>query len=88
MYAQTSTSSITPARSVIRNYFTAGGWPFQLRHPEGWVAVHAVALVWLLILASLLCSLGYAWGALVYLAAVKELVFGYRLLKTSRSLRH
>jgi hypothetical protein len=83
MHAQAST--ITPTRSVIQNYFTGGGWPFQLRHPAAWVAVRAVAVVWFITLGSVLCSHGYEWGALVYLAAVKDLALGYRLLKTSRA---
>ncbi len=86
MYAQTST--LTPTRSVMRNYIKGGGWPFQRRHPEAWVAVRAVALVWFVTLGSILCSHGYNWGALVYLAAAKELLLGYRLLKTSRAMRH
>jgi hypothetical protein len=86
MYVQTS--NITPTHSVIRNYFVGGGWPFQRRHPEAWAAVRAVALVWFLTLGTILCSHGYAWGALVYLAAGKELALGYRLLKTSRAFQH
>ena len=85
MYAQTSN---VPTGSVIHNYFAGGGWPFQVRHPEAWAAVRAVALVWFVTLGSILCSHGYEWGALVYLAAAKELVLGYRLLKTSRALQH
>jgi len=82
------TNDTTPARSVIQNYFVRGGWPFQLRHPEAWAVVRALALVWFVSLGSILCSHGYAWGALVYLAAAKELAFGYRLLKTSRAPQH
>jgi hypothetical protein len=81
MYAQTS--NITPPRSVIRNYFEGGGWPFQLRHPEAWAAVRALLVVWFVALGSILCNHSYGWGALVYLAAAKELALGYRLLKTS-----
>jgi hypothetical protein len=84
MYAQTSN---VPTRSAIHNYFAGGGWPFQRRHPGAWVAVRALAVVWFLILGSILCSHGYAWGALVYLGAAKELTFGYRLLKSSQAPR-
>jgi hypothetical protein len=84
MYAQTSN---IPTGSVIENYFARGGWPFQLRHPAAWAAVRALAMVWFVTLGSILCSHGYEWGALVYLAAAKELALGYRLLKTSRTLR-
>ena len=88
MYAQTSTtSSSTPIRSAIRGYFARGGWPFQLSHPEGWAAVHAVVAIWLLILGSVLLSNGYAWGALLYLATAKSAVFAYRLIKTSRPVQ-
>jgi hypothetical protein len=83
MYAQPSNTAPTP--SVINNYFARGGWPFQLRHPEAWAAVRAVLLVWFVTLGSILCSHGYGWGALAYLAAAKELALGYRLLKTSRA---
>ena len=86
MYTQTS--NITPTRSVIQNYLLSGGWPFQLRHPEAWAAVRALLVVWFVILGSILRSHGYEWGALVYLAAAKELALGYRLLKTSRALQH
>ena len=86
MYAQTG--NITPTRSPIQNYFVGGGWPFQLRHPEAWAAVRALAAVWFITLGSILCSHGYGWGALAYLAAAKELALGYRLLKTSRVLQH
>jgi hypothetical protein len=86
MYAQTSNT--TPTRSVIQNYFAGGGWPFQLRHPQAWAVVRALIVVWFLTLGSILCSHGYAWGALVYLAAAKDLALGYRLLKTSRALQH
>ncbi|HUC21981.1 MAG TPA: hypothetical protein VMA73_04685 [Streptosporangiaceae bacterium] len=84
MYAQTSN---IPTRSVIQNYFAGGGWPFQLRHPGAWTVVRALAVVWFLTLGSILCSHGYAWGALVYLAAAKDLTLGYRLLRTSRAPR-
>jgi hypothetical protein len=86
MYAQLSNTAPTP--SVIHNYFAGGGWPFQRRHPQAWAAVRAVLVVWFVTLGSILCSNGYGWGALVYLGAVKELAFGYRLLKTSRAARH
>jgi hypothetical protein len=86
MYAQISNS--TPSRSVIQSYFAGGGWPFQRRHPQAWAAVRAVAFVWFITLGSVLCSHGYEWGALVYIAAAKELAFGYRLFKTSRALQH
>jgi len=86
MYAQTS--NITPPRSVIRNYLVGGGWPFQLRHPEAWAAVRTLAVVWFIAFGSILCSYGYGWGALLYLAAAKELALGYRLLKTSRAAHH
>ena len=86
MYTQTST--ITPTRSVIQSYFAGGGWPFQLRHPESWAAVRALLVVWFVTLGSILCSNGYGWGALVYLAAAKEVALGYRLLKTSRAAKH
>ena len=87
MYAQTSTSS-TPAESAIRNYFVGGGWPFQRRHPAGWAAVRAVLLVWFITLGSVLVGHGYEWGALLYIAAAPEVVFGYRLLKTAHAVRH
>lgn len=83
MYSQTSNN--TPAPSAIQNYFTGGGWPFQRRHPQAWAVVRAVALVWFITLGSILYRHGYAWGALLYLAAARELVFGYRLLKSSRA---
>ena len=86
MYAQTSSS--TPAESAIRNYFVGGGYPFQRRHPAGWAAVRAVLLVWFITLGSVLVSHGYEWGALVYIAAAREVVFGYRLLKTAGATRH
>lgn len=86
MYAQISNT--TPTRSFIENYLVGGGWPFQLRHPEAWAAVRAVAFVWFVALGSILVSHGYAWGALVYLAAAKELALGYRLVKTSRAPQH
>jgi hypothetical protein len=86
MYAQTS--NITPSHSVIQSYFAGGGWPFQRRHPEAWAVVRAVAFVWFITLGSVLCGHGYEWGALVYIAAAKELALGYRLLKTSRALQH
>jgi hypothetical protein len=82
MYAQTS--SIPQGPSVIQNYFAGGGWPFQRRHPQTWIAVRALAVVWFITLGTILCSHGYAWGALIYLAAVKDLALGYRLIKTSR----
>lgn len=85
MYAQTSTTTSTPF--TFRDYFAGGGWPFQQRHPEGWAAVRAVLLIWFVTLGTVLISHGYAWGALVYLAAARELVFGYRLLKASRAAR-
>jgi hypothetical protein len=84
MYAQTSN---IPTGSVIHNYFARGGWPFQLRHPAAWAAVRALILVWLVTLGSILCSHGYEVGAVAYLGAVKELVLGYRLLKSSRGPR-
>jgi len=86
MYAQTS--NISPSQSVIHNYFAGGGWPFQLRHPAAWAAVRALAVVWFITLGSILCSHGYGWGALVFLAAAKDLALGYRLLRTSRGARH
>jgi hypothetical protein len=86
MYAQTmQTSTTTPTHSAFYNYIARGGWPFQLRHPEGWAAVHAVAAVWFIILATVLLSHGYDWGSLLYLVAAKSATFGYRLIKTSRS---
>jgi hypothetical protein len=86
MYAQTST--ITPTPSVIHNYFARGGWPFQLRHPEAWVVVRAVAVAWFLTLGFILYSHGSAWAAIAYLAAAKELALGYRMVKTIRASRH
>ena len=86
MYAQTS--NIAPARPVIQNYFVGGGWPFQLRHPEAWAAVRALAVIWFVTFGSILYSRGYGWGALLYLAAAKDLALGYRLVKTSRAARH
>jgi hypothetical protein len=86
MYAQPSNT--TPARSVIQNYFAGGGWPFQRRHPQVWVTVRALAVVLFITLGTILCSRGYGWGALVYLAAAKDLGLGYRLLKSSRALQH
>jgi hypothetical protein len=86
MYTQTS--NVTPAGSVIRNYFAGGGWPFQLRHPEVWAAVRILAVSWFIAFGSILVSRGYAWGALLYLAAAKDLVLGVRLRKTAQALRH
>jgi len=86
MYAPTSNA--TPTQSVIQNYLAGGGWPFQLRHPQAWAVVRALAVVWFVTLGSILCSRGYGWGALVYLAAAKDLALGYRLLKTSRARQH
>jgi hypothetical protein len=86
MYAQTSTT--TPTGSVFQNYFTRGGWPFQLRHPEAWAAVRGIAVAWFISLGTVLCTHGYAWGALLYLAAAKDLALGYRLAKTSRPGSH
>jgi hypothetical protein len=86
MYAQTSNT--LPARSLIQNYFVGGGWPFQRRHPQAWAAVRALVVVWFVTFGSILCSRGYGWGALLYLAAAKDLVLGYRLLETSRARRH
>jgi hypothetical protein len=83
MYAQSS--EITPARSVIHNYFAGGGWPFQLRHPEAWTAVRGIAVAWFVTFATVLWTHGYPWGALLYLAATKDVALGYRLLKTSRA---
>jgi hypothetical protein len=50
--------------------------------------VRAVLLVWFITLGSVLVSHGYEWGALVYIAAAREVVFGYRLLKTAHAVRH
>jgi hypothetical protein len=86
MYTQTS--STTPAGSVIQNYFTGGGWPFQLRHPQAWVAVRALAVVGFITFGSILCSHGYMLGVVLYFAAAKDLTLGYRLLKTSRAVQH
>lgn len=86
MYAQTS--NITPTGSVIQNYFAGGGWPFQRRYPQAWAAVRALLFTWFITLGSVLISQGYAWGALVYLAAIKEAALGYRLLKTSQARQH
>jgi hypothetical protein len=86
MYAQTSNS--TQTRSVIENYFVAGGWPFQLRHPAAWVTVRFVAVVWFISFGSFLISRGYDIGVLLYAAAVKDLVLGTRLRMTAQALRH
>ena len=86
MHAQLS--NIAPTPSVIHSYFARGGWPFQLRHPEAWAAVRAILVVWFVTLGSILCSHGYEWGALAYLAAAKEMALGYRLLMTSRAAQH
>jgi hypothetical protein len=80
--------SQTPTHSAIENYFTGGGWPFQRRHPTAWIVVRAIVLVWFIAFGSILYSHGYTWGALLYLAAARELVFGYRLLKTRQAQRH
>jgi hypothetical protein len=86
MYAQISNT--TSSQSAIQSYFVGGGWAFQRRHPQAWAAVRAVAFIWFITLGSFLCSHGYEWGALVYIAAARELVFGYRLLKTSQARQH
>jgi hypothetical protein len=86
MYAQTSNT--VSSQSALQSYFVGGGWPFQRRHPQAWAAVRAVAFVWFITLGSILSSHGYEWGALLYIAAAKELAFGYRLLKTSRAFQH
>jgi hypothetical protein len=83
MYAQTSNT--TPAGSVFQNFVTKGGWPFQLRHSEAWAAVRAIAAVWFVTLGTVLVTHGYAWGALLYLAAVLSLALASRLAKTSRA---
>jgi hypothetical protein len=50
--------------------------------------VRALVVVWLITFGTIRCSHGYRWGALLYLAAAKDLGLGYRLLKTSRALQH
>lgn len=86
MYAHTGNT--VPAHSVLHDYFAQGGWPFQLRDPQTWAGVRAVAFAWFASLGIILCSHGYEWGALAFLVAAKELVLGYRLRKTSRASRH
>jgi hypothetical protein len=86
MYAQTGNNA--PTQSVIHDYFARGGWPFQLRHAEEWAGVRTVAFAWFASLGIILCTHGYDWGALAFLVAAKELVFGYRLRKTSRAPQH
>jgi hypothetical protein len=86
MYAQTG--NIAPTHSVIHDYFAQGGWPFQLRDPQLWAGVRTVAFAWFMSLGLILCTHGYEWGALAFLAAAKELALGYRLRKTSRARQH
>jgi hypothetical protein len=86
MYAQTSTA--TPTGSVLQNYFTHGGLPFQLRNPEAWAAVRGIAAAWFITLGTVLTTHGYPWGALLYLAAAMALTLAYRLAKTSRPGSH
>jgi hypothetical protein len=86
MYAQTSNTA--PTGSVFQNYFTRGGWPFQLRHPEAWIAAHGIAAAWLISLGTVLCTHGFAWGALMYLSAAMNLALGYRLRKTIQTSGH
>lgn len=80
MYAQNGEATST--RSVIYNYFVGGGWPFQLRDPGAWAFVRAVAVMWFITLGTVLWTHGFSWGALLYLAATKDLALGFRLLKT------
>jgi hypothetical protein len=82
------TGNIAPTGSVIKNYFARGGWPFQLRDPEVWTGVRFIAFTWFASLGLILCTHGYEWGALAFVAAAKELGLGYQLQKTRRALRH
>jgi hypothetical protein len=86
MYAHTGNTA--PTHSVIHDYFAQGGWPFQLRDPQLWAGVRAVAFAWFMSLGLILCTHGYAWGALAFVAAAKELALGYRLRKTFRARQH
>jgi len=61
--------------------------PFwDYRYPMSFAGIHAAVGLWLVILGSTLCSMGYYWGGpLVLAAAALSLWVSYQLLQLARS---
>jgi hypothetical protein len=61
--------------------------PFwEYRYPMSFAGIRAAVGLWLVILGSILCSMGYYWGGpLVLAAAALSLWISYQLLQMARS---
>jgi hypothetical protein len=74
-----TTEHVTRSRSLLMKY---PGSAFAFRHPRPCAIVESLVGIWVVIIASILCSYGYWWGALLFVVAALPFWVAYQLFQS------